>query len=94
MVCDLIADPHETIDLMQSDLCFSWVIGAAMMPLIALQQSAQRRKRELRGTCENYTRIVQQMALRRHSVRDAVTLVAKQALANPRALRFGQVVDK
>jgi hypothetical protein len=40
MVCDLISDPNETIDLMQSDLTFGWVIGAAMIPVIALGQSA------------------------------------------------------
>jgi arylsulfatase len=42
MVCDLISDPHETIDLMQSDLTYGWVIGAALRPLIALNQSAQQ----------------------------------------------------
>jgi len=40
MVCDLISDPHETIDLMQSDLTLAWVIGAALRPVIALKQSA------------------------------------------------------
>jgi hypothetical protein len=40
MVCDLISDPHETIDLMQADLTAGWVIGAAMGPLVALQKSA------------------------------------------------------
>jgi len=40
MVCDLITDPNETIDLMQSQLTYAWVIGAAMGPLIALGQSA------------------------------------------------------
>jgi arylsulfatase len=40
MVFDLISDPHETIDLMQADLTAGWVIGAAMRPLVALQQSA------------------------------------------------------
>jgi len=40
MVCDLISDPNETIDLMQSDLTFGWVIGAAMKPVIALGESA------------------------------------------------------
>jgi arylsulfatase len=42
MVCDLVADPHETIDLMQSDLTAGWVIGAAMRPVVALQQSAKK----------------------------------------------------
>jgi arylsulfatase len=42
MVCDLISDPHETIDLMQSDLTLAWVIGAALRPVIALNQSAQQ----------------------------------------------------
>ena len=42
MVCDLISDPHETIDLMQADLTYGWVIGAAMRPMIALNQSAQQ----------------------------------------------------
>jgi arylsulfatase len=41
MVCDLVSDPHETIDLMQSDLTLAWVIGAALRPVIALNQSAQ-----------------------------------------------------
>jgi hypothetical protein len=41
MVCDLVADPHETIDLMQSNLTSGWVIGAAMQYVVALQQSAQ-----------------------------------------------------
>jgi arylsulfatase len=40
MVCDLITDPNETIDLMQSQLTYAWVIGAASAPLIALAQSA------------------------------------------------------
>ena len=40
MVCDLISDPHETIDLMQSDLTVGWVIGAALKPIIELKQSA------------------------------------------------------
>ena len=40
MVCDLMADPKETIDLMQSHLTYAWVIGAATAPLIALGQSA------------------------------------------------------
>jgi len=42
MVCDLISDPHETIDLMQSDLTLGWVIGAALRPIIALAQSAEK----------------------------------------------------
>jgi len=40
MVCDLITDPNETIDLMQSHLTYGWVIGAASAPLIAVAQSA------------------------------------------------------
>jgi len=40
MVNDLIADPKETIDLMQSHLTYAWVIGAAMAPLIELGRSA------------------------------------------------------
>ena len=40
MVCDLTSDPHETIDLMQSDLTAGWVIGAAMAPVVALSKSA------------------------------------------------------
>ena len=40
MVCDLISDPQELIDLMQSDLTVAWVIGAALRPIIALKQSA------------------------------------------------------
>ncbi len=42
MVCDLVADPKETIDLMQSQLTCAWVIGAALQPLIALKRSAQK----------------------------------------------------
>ena len=42
MVCDLVSDPHETIDLMQADLTAGWVIGAAMVPVIALQRSAEQ----------------------------------------------------
>jgi hypothetical protein len=42
MVCDLISDPHETIDLMQSDLTLAWVIGAALRPVIELAQSAKK----------------------------------------------------
>ena len=40
MVCALISDPKETIDLMQFQLTYGWVIGAAAAPLIALAQSA------------------------------------------------------
>jgi arylsulfatase len=39
MVMDLINDPHEFIDLMDSELVYAWVIGAASAPLIALGQS-------------------------------------------------------
>ncbi len=42
MVCDLTSDPHETIDLMQADLTAGWVIGVAMVPVVALQQSAKQ----------------------------------------------------
>jgi arylsulfatase len=42
MVCDLISDPQETIDLMRSDLTYGWVIGAAMRPVVALNQSAEQ----------------------------------------------------
>lgn len=42
MVCDLISDPHETIDLMQPDLTLAWVIGAALRPVIALNRSAEQ----------------------------------------------------
>ena len=40
MVMNLINDPHEEIDLMDSELTYAWVIGLASGPLIALQQSA------------------------------------------------------
>ena len=40
MVFDLISDPNESIDLMQSHLTYAWVIGAASAPLIELAQSA------------------------------------------------------
>jgi hypothetical protein len=39
MVMDLINDPHEFIDLMDSELVYAWVIGAASAPLVALAQS-------------------------------------------------------
>jgi arylsulfatase len=39
MVCDLVSDPHETIDLMQADLTIGWVIAAALRPLLAYEQS-------------------------------------------------------
>jgi len=39
MVMDLINDPQEKIDLMDSELVYAWVIGAASAPLIALAQS-------------------------------------------------------
>ena len=42
MVCDLVADPQETIDLMQSDLTAGWVIGVAMTPVVALAKSAEQ----------------------------------------------------
>jgi len=42
MVCDLISDPHETIDLMQADLTMGWAIGVAMRPIVALEQSAKQ----------------------------------------------------
>jgi hypothetical protein len=42
MVCDLINDPHEKIDLMQTKLTYGWVIGAASAPLVALEQSAAK----------------------------------------------------
>jgi arylsulfatase len=40
MVMDLINDPQEAIDLMDSELVYAWVIGAASAPLVALAQSA------------------------------------------------------
>ena len=42
MVCDLISDPHETIDLTQSNLTLAWVIGAALRPVIVLAQGAKQ----------------------------------------------------
>ena len=42
LIGDLISDPNETIDLIRSELTFGWVIGAAMRPVIALNQSAQQ----------------------------------------------------
>jgi arylsulfatase len=39
MVMDLINDPQEKIDLMDSELVYAWVIGAASAPLAALAQS-------------------------------------------------------
>jgi len=40
-VYDLVADPGETVNLMDSDLTVTWVIGQAMAPLVGLQASAQ-----------------------------------------------------
>jgi arylsulfatase len=40
-VYDLVADPSEKVNLMDSDLTVAWVIGQAMAPLISLQASAQ-----------------------------------------------------
>ncbi len=42
MVCDLVSDPKETIDLLQADLTAGWVVGAAMAPFLELQRSAER----------------------------------------------------
>jgi hypothetical protein len=42
MVCDLISDPQETIDLMRAEATYGWVIGAAMRPVVALNQSAKQ----------------------------------------------------
>ncbi len=53
MVCDLVSDPHETIDLMQADLTVGWVIGAAMAPVIALRRSAEQ-FRHIHGGEENF----------------------------------------
>ena len=38
-VYDLVADPAESVDLMNSDLTVTWVIGEAMRPLIELKES-------------------------------------------------------
>jgi hypothetical protein len=38
MVMNLINDPHEEIDLMDAELTYAWVIGAASAPLVALAQ--------------------------------------------------------
>jgi arylsulfatase len=40
MVCDLISDPKELFDLMSSEVTYGWVVGAALRPVIALNQSA------------------------------------------------------
>ena len=42
LVCDLISDPKELYDLMSSEVTYAWVIGAALIPVIALNQSAQQ----------------------------------------------------
>ena len=42
MVFDLISDPHETIDLVQSDLTVGWVLGPALAPVVALKRSAAK----------------------------------------------------
>ena len=39
-VFDLLNDPHEEVDLMESELTYAWVIGLASQPLIELAQSA------------------------------------------------------
>ena len=41
-VYDLVADPGETVNLMDADLTVTWVIGQAMAPLIELQTSARQ----------------------------------------------------
>lgn len=38
-VYDLTADPTETVNLMESELTLSWVVKAAMQPLVELAQS-------------------------------------------------------
>jgi arylsulfatase A-like enzyme len=38
-VYDLFADPAETVNLMDTELTVSWVIGQAMRPLVELEQS-------------------------------------------------------
>jgi arylsulfatase len=40
MVFDLVSDPHEEIDLMDSELTYAWVIGIAGGLLGAVAQSA------------------------------------------------------
>jgi len=40
MVMNLINDPHEEIDLMDSELTYAWVIGLAAGLLGAVAQSA------------------------------------------------------
>jgi arylsulfatase len=40
-VYDLVADPGEKVNLMDSDLTVTWVIGQAMAPLLALAASTQ-----------------------------------------------------
>jgi arylsulfatase len=42
MVCDLISDPKELFDLMSSEVTYGWVVGAAMRPVIELNQSAKQ----------------------------------------------------
>lgn len=39
-VYDLVADPNESINLMESELTLTWVIKAAMAPLVELTESA------------------------------------------------------
>ena len=41
-VYDLVADPGETVNLMDADLTVTWVIGQAMAPLMALQASTEK----------------------------------------------------
>ena len=38
-IYDLADDPGEEVDLMDTQLTVSWVIRAAMAPIVALQQS-------------------------------------------------------
>ena len=40
MVCDLVSDPGETVDLLSARLEMGWAVGVALAQVAALEQSA------------------------------------------------------
>ena len=41
-VYDLIADPQEKFDIIQTTMTDGWAIGAALRPVVAFEESAKR----------------------------------------------------
>jgi hypothetical protein len=41
-IYDLVADPQEKDDIVETTMSDSWSIGAALRPVVALQESAKR----------------------------------------------------